>query len=92
MLTLNLRPEVEEGFMSQARANGLAPEDYLQHLVEKEYSAGTVNGEPSEQSGMVWEDGLLIYGTGAALPAGFIDNALRRSREERSQHILGSQS
>ena len=38
---------------------------------------------------MVWENGLFIYGAGGALPAGFIDNAIQRSRDERSQHLLG---
>ena len=38
---------------------------------------------------MICEDGLLIYGSGTALPAGFIDNAVRRSRDERSQHLWG---
>lgn len=38
---------------------------------------------------MVWEDGLLVYGAGTALPLGFMDNALRPSRDQRSRHLLG---
>jgi hypothetical protein len=37
----------------------------------------------SAVSGMVWEDGLLIYSAGTALPDRIIDDAIRRSREER---------
>jgi hypothetical protein len=88
-VTLNLKPEVEAGLSAHAQATGMTLEDYLQHLVEKELSADAIEGVSSEASGIVWEDGLLIYGAGTALPAGFIDNALRRSREERSQHLLG---
>ena len=89
MITLNLKPELEAGLLAQARATGTTPEDYVQHLVERELSAEVIDSGSSEGTGMVWENGLFIYGAGTALPAGFIDNALRRSREERSQHLLG---
>jgi hypothetical protein len=88
-VTLHLKPELEAGLLAQAQASGMTPEGYLQYLVEKELSADAVEGGSAEGSGMLWEDGLLIYGAGTALPAGFIDNAIRRSREERSQHLLG---
>jgi hypothetical protein len=88
-VTLNLKPEVEAGLSAHAQATGMTLEDYLQRLVEKDLFADTVEGGSAEGSGMVWEDGLLIYGAGTTLPAGFIDNALGRSREERSQHLLG---
>ena len=88
-ITLNLKPELEAGLLAQARATGTTPEDYVRHLVERELSAEGIGGGPSEGTGMVWEDGLLVYGADTALPAGVIDNALRRSREERSQHLLG---
>jgi hypothetical protein len=67
-------------------ANVISP---ARPLVERELAAEVIERSPSEGSGMVWEDGLLVYGAGTALPAGFIDNALRRFREERSQHLLG---
>jgi hypothetical protein len=35
-VTLNLRPEVEEGLMARARARGVSLDDYLQELVTKE--------------------------------------------------------
>ena len=35
------------------------------------------------------KNGLLIYGAGTALPATVIDNAIRRPREKRSQHVPG---
>jgi len=87
-VTLNLKPEMEAGLAAHAQATGMTVEDYLRHLVEKELSADTLENGQQEGSGMIWENGLLIYGAGTPLPAGFIDNAVRRSREERSQHLL----
>ena len=91
-ITLNLSPEIEAGLLAQAQAAGVTLEEYLQQLVEKEVPASATEFGGAEGSGMVWEDGLLIYGAGTPLPAGFIDDALRRSRKERSQHILGDRS
>ena len=89
-VTLNLKPEVEAGLAAHAQASGMTLQDYLQHLVEKELSAATAESGSAEGSGMVQEEGLLIYGAGTSLPPGSVDAALRRSREERSQHLLGS--
>jgi len=89
-MTLDLRPEIAQGLETLASAQGISVEDYLQRLVARELAP--LIAEPvssSNESGMVWEDGLFIYGAGTPLPAGFLDNALRLSREERSQHILG---
>jgi len=38
---------------------------------------------------MFWENGPFVYRTGGPLPAHVVDDAIRRSREERAQHILG---
>jgi len=40
------------------------------------------------QSGLVMEDGLLIYRTGHPLPVEVVENIIRRSRQERIAHIL----
>ena len=66
-----------------------APLDYLQRHVARELPPKIAEAAAGNESGMVWEDGLLIFGAGTPLPPGYIDNALRLSREERSQHILG---
>jgi hypothetical protein len=55
------------------------------------------SGQPQEMntaeaSGMVLENGLLVYGAGTALPYDVIDNAIRRSREDRSSRVLGDQA
>jgi hypothetical protein len=91
-ITLNLKPEVEAGLLAQARATGTTPEDYVEHLVERDLSADIIDSGSSEGSGMVWENGLYIYRTGKPLPAHFVDDAIRRSREERHQHLLGNNS
>ncbi len=89
-VTLNLRPEVEAGLLAHAQATGLTLEDYLEQLVEKGLSAEALDTGQQEGSGMVWENGLLVYRTGRPLPAHVVDDAIRRSREERVQHLLGN--
>lgn len=88
-MTLDLRPEIAQGLETLASAQGISVEDYLQRLVARELPPVIDGPSSSNESGMVWEEGLFIYGAGTPLPAGFLDNALRLSREERSQHILG---
>jgi hypothetical protein len=88
-ITLNLEPEQEARLLLQARATGTTPEDYVRRLVERNLSGEAIDSAPSEGTGMTEEDGLLIYGAGTVLPAGFIDEALGRSRDERAQHLLG---
>jgi hypothetical protein len=91
-ITLNLKPELEAGLLAQAQATGTTPEGYVQHLVERDLSAEVIDSGSSEGSGMVWENGLFIYRTGKPLPAHIVDDAIRRSREERHQHLLGNNS
>jgi len=86
---LTLKPEVEAGLLAHAQAAGLTLEEYLLRLVEKDVPIGETQLGNAEESGMVWEDGLLIYSGGPPLPAGFVEETLRRSRAERSLHILG---
>jgi hypothetical protein len=87
-MTFDLRPEIAQGLKTLASAQGLSVEDYLQQLVARELPP-TIANSTSNESGMVWENGLFIYGAGTPLPAGFIDNALQSSRQERSRRILG---
>jgi hypothetical protein len=47
--------------------------------------AGAEDGE----TGLVEEDGLVVYRTGRPLPDHILDQALLRMREERASHILG---
>ena len=91
-MTLNLKSDVAAALESLAAAQGLSVEDYLQQLVERELPAGTTEPAPSEGSGMAAENGLLVYRTGKPLPAQVVDEAIRRSREERSKRVLGSLS
>ena len=44
---------------------------------------------PHGESGMVVEDGRFIYCAGTPLPAGFLDDAPKRSRDERSRQAFG---
>jgi len=92
-VTLHLRPEVEAGLRAQAQARSMEFEDYLLSLVEEAAGLEAQEGEPSPgESGMVWENGLLVYHSGHPLPAHVVDEAIRRGREERSRQILGEHS
>jgi hypothetical protein len=92
-VTLHLKPEVEAGLQARAQASGMALEDYLLSVVEEASGAKAREPEASPgESGMVWENGLLVYRNGNPLPAHVVDDAIRQSREERSQQILGERS
>ena len=90
-MTLHLRPETQAKLTAIAAAHGLTADDYLEALVEREVLIESPETSPKEAaSGMVVEEsGLRVYRTGKPIPASLVDNALRRSREERSLHILG---
>ena len=88
-MTLELRPETAAGLETLASAHGLSIEDYLHELVERELPATLPE---SSEGGITIEDGLPIYRSRNPLPAHVIDNAIERSREERSRHILGDHS
>ena len=91
-MTLQLKSDVAAGLETLAAARGLSVEGYLEQLVNKELSGTSQEPESPEGSGMVSENGLLVYRTGNPLPASVVDDAMRRSREERSHHILGNRS
>jgi hypothetical protein len=93
-MTLNLRPDVEATLQTQAREHGLSVEDYVASRVARNAAHLEEDDRPAAeaqlpQSGMVMENGLLIYRTGRTLPAAVVDDAIRSSREERASHILG---
>jgi len=79
-MTLHLAPEVAAGLEALASAHGLTVEDYLKQLVDRELPARDAEPAPAEGTGMVWENGLLVYRTGNPLPAQLVDDAIRRSR------------
>ncbi|MGO8787466.1 MAG: hypothetical protein ACLQVL_08795 [Terriglobia bacterium] len=91
-MTLVLKSELAAALENLAAAQGLSVEDYLERLVERELPAVTSEPASPDSSGMVRENGLLVYRTGKPLPARVVDEALRRSREERSKHLLGNLS
>jgi len=91
-MTLHLRPEIAAGLEALASAQGLSVEDYLQQLVERELPAKADDVARSEGTGMVWESGLFVYRTGRPLPRRVVDDAIRQTREQRAQRILGSLS
>ena len=91
-VTLNLTPEVGAGLLAHAHSVGLTPEEYLRQLVARDLALESAKPDGVEESGMVWENGLLVYGAGSSLPPGYLDRAIERSRDERSRHISGSNS
>jgi hypothetical protein len=91
-MTLDLKPEIAAALQALAAEQGLSVEDYLKQLVERELPQNTENAAASNESGMVWEDGLFVYRTGRPLALSVLDSALRQVREDRAQHILGKRS
>lgn len=92
-MTIDLNPDIAAGLTAVAGIHGLSVEGFLRELIAKELPGTPPDtGASDGESGIVWENGLFIYGAGTTLRAGFIDNALRRSRDERSQHVLGLRS
>jgi hypothetical protein len=91
-MTLDVKPEIAAALEALASTKGLSVEDYLQQLVEKELPLKPEDGTRSEGSGMVRENGVLVYRTGRPLPWRVIEDTIRQVREERAQHILGKHS
>jgi hypothetical protein len=85
-MTLDVKPEIAAALESLAAAKGLSVEAYLEQLVERELPVRTGIGASSEGSGLVLEDGLLVYRTGRPLPSDTVEDVLRQIREERADH------
>ena len=86
-MTLQLEPAIAEALSVLASAQGLSIEEYLKRLVARELPP--FPEDAAQTSGMVEENGLLVYRTGNPLPAQVVDYAIRRAREERAQHLAG---
>jgi hypothetical protein len=82
-VTLNLGPEVEAGLLAHAQSAGVTPEEYLRQLVERDLAIQPADSENPEGSGMLWEDGLLIYGAGSTLPASLMMRSDAPAKQDR---------
>ena len=91
-MTLDVKPEIAAALEALASAKGLSVEDYLEQLVERELPVKPDDSNPSEGSGMVWENGLFVYRTGRPLPLRIVDDAIRQVRRERAERLLGKHS
>ncbi len=81
-MTLDLKPEIATGLSEIATSRGLSVEDYLEQVVERELSAFFDQSQSAQDSGMVWENGLFVYGAGTALPDHVVDDAINRSHQK----------
>jgi len=91
-MTVKLKPEVASRLEALASAKGLSVDDYLQRLIERETAPAAPEADVAEGSGMVWENGLLVYRTGWPLPSHVVDDAIRCSRQERERKITSDHS
>jgi hypothetical protein len=87
-VTLNLKPEVEAGLLAQAQASGMTLEEYVLSMVE----GAALQESTASEGGVTIEDGLPVYRSSSPLPKRIIEEAIERSRDERSQHILGDRT
>ena len=66
-MTLNLTSDIAAGLTTIAAVRGLSVEQCLRQILEHELARAQANELPrNEGSGMVLENGLLIYGAGTA--------------------------
>jgi hypothetical protein len=92
-LTIEIPDDNAARYRRLAQARGLTVDRWLLELADNAAAPGDVSpptapGEPA--TGMVEENGLLVYRTGNPLPVQVVDDAIRRFREERSLHLLGN--
>lgn len=90
-MTIEVKPELAAALEALASAHGLSVQDYLEQLVQKEVPNPEPVSDP-EGTGMVLEEGLLVYRTGRPLATKVVDETVRRIREDRAKHILGNRS
>ena len=85
-ITLNLPPDVDA-----ATARGVALDSFVTEVLINQSPAEAPNAFPekSEVHGLTEEEGLVVYKTGRPLPAGHLDEASRRSRDQRGVQVLG---
>jgi len=92
-LTIEIPDDHAARYRKLAQARGLTVDRWLLELADTAaapvgVSSPAASDEPA--SGIVEENGLLVYRTGNPLPVEVVDDAIRRSREERSLHLLGN--
>jgi hypothetical protein len=90
-LTIEIPDDNVARYRKVAQAQGLTVDRWLLELADSAAVPEEPAPELGEQAtGMVEENGLFVYRTGNPLPAQVVDDAVRRSREERSLHLLGN--
>jgi hypothetical protein len=92
VMTLELNSDIAEALAILAAERGISVEECLREMIAYELASGQPRetGATQVASGLVIENGLLIYGAGTALPREVVDNAIRRSREDRFRRVLGT--
>jgi hypothetical protein len=89
-MSLHLKPETEAKLEALAAEYGISADAFVEALIEKEAFDRGAPGGISESSGMVVEEhGLRVYRTGKPAPTSLIDDAIRRTREDRLARISG---
>jgi hypothetical protein len=90
-LTIEIPDDNAARYQKVAQAQGLTVDRWLLELADSAAASEEPAQEPGSQAtGMVEENGLLVYRTGKPVPVHVVDDAIRRSREERSLHLLGN--
>src|SRR5260370_7403679 len=85
-MTLDVKPEIAAALEALASAKGLSVKDYLEQLVENQLPLKLEDTTGSEDSGMVWENGLFVYRTGRPPPLREDDDAHPQVRQPRPHH------
>src|ERR1035438_4054005 len=85
-LTFEIPDDRAAHYRKQAQARGLTVDRWLLELADTAAASEGVSPQDEPATGMVEENGLLVYRTGNPLPVEVVDDVIRRSREERSLH------
>jgi hypothetical protein len=90
-MSLHLQPDTEAQLATVAASHGLSVDEYVEALVRRELLIEAPESLlENESSGMVFEEsGLRVYRTGRPMAKSLIENAIRRSRDDRALHVLG---
>jgi hypothetical protein len=90
-VTLNLPPDIERAFQSEAEVRGLSLDEFLSEIILSR--AVNVPGQSgaiaSWSARLVLEEGVPVLHTGQPIGISVTDETLERIRRERERTILG---
>jgi hypothetical protein len=88
-VTLNLPPDIERAFQSEAQARGLSLDEFMSEVILSRAEPGQSAVAASLSAQLVREEGVPVLRTGQPIGISVVDETLDRIRRERERAILG---